>query len=198
MSEFNNKILRILILDNYDSFTFNLFHYCKQFCEDVVVLRNDEVKLEELSSFDKFVLSPGPGLPQDAGIMNELISRFHKERPILGVCLGMQAIAEFYGGVLSNLPQVLHGVQSECIVKSGGAQLFKGIHSPFKIGHYHSWVVEPSSLPTELEISSINEHGHIMAIQHRTDPVCGVQFHPESILTEHGLKIIENWIREAR
>ncbi len=190
--------MRILILDNYDSFTFNLFHYCKQFCEDVVVLRNDEVKIEELSTFDKFVLSPGPGLPQDAGVMSELIAKFHKDKPILGVCLGMQAIAEFYGGTLHNLPQVLHGVQSDCFLKDDGGLLFKGIQSPFKIGHYHSWVVDPSSIPIELQVTSVNEYGHIMAIQHQNDPICGVQFHPESILTEHGLKIIENWISKER
>jgi len=161
----------------------------------VEVRRNDDISIQELHQFDKFLLSPGPGLPRDAGIMNELIAEFHDSRPILGVCLGLQAIAEFYGASLTNLPHVLHGAQSHCQLSENPGLLFQDIPNNFKIGHYHSWVVDPKSISSELAVTARNENGHVMAFEHKENAVCGVQFHPESLLTEHGLKMIENWVK---
>jgi len=185
----------ILLLDNYDSFTYNLLHYIEQVTDEkVVVKRNNEVSLNEVDSFSSIVLSPGPGLPSDAGIMNELIKKFSSTKPILGICLGLQAIGEVYGGRLLNLDKVLHGVQRKIKVINSNDRIFKDIPSSFITGHYHSWVINKIGLPDELEVTAMDDTEHIMAISHRTHPVSGVQFHPESILTENGLKLISNWI----
>ena len=186
--------MRILILDNYDSFTFNLFHYCKQFCEEVEVHRNDSISLEEVDNFDKIVLSPGPGLPQDAGIMMGVIYKYYQTKPILGVCLGMQGMAEYFGARLHNLPEVLHGVQTQCIPATDAGVLFRNIDKPFSIGHYHSWVVDGDTIPDSLRITARNEKGLVMALEHTKYKLTGVQFHPESLLTEKGLVLIENWV----
>ena len=182
----------MLLLDNYDSFTYNLFHYLEGEGEDVVVRRNDEISIEEAMQFDKIVLSPGPGLPKDAGIMPELLKRLPDATKVLGVCLGLQAIVECYGGSLTNLETVIHGQSSlaNCIDETD--VLFKNIRSPFQIGHYHSWIA--NELGADLIVTSRNESGLIMSIRHKFKPIHAVQFHPESILTPEGRKMIHNWV----
>lgn len=185
--------MKILILDNYDSFTHNLFHYCEQFCEQVDVVRNDQFNLERLDQYDGIVLSPGPGLPKDAGVLMRLLDEISEQTAVLGVCLGLQAIVECYGGKLINLDQVLHGVSSSCsIVKAD--PIFEGIKNPFTAGHYHSWAADPAVFPDSLEVLSRNENGLIMALKHKTRNIRAVQFHPESIMTPDGLRMIKNWI----
>ena len=186
--------LALLILDNYDSFTWNLVHYAEQFTEHVEVHRNDCITIEEVKRFDAILLSPGPGLPKDAGVMPELIATYHQSKPILGICLGMQAIAEFYGASLYNLQTVMHGVASQATILDPKAVLFHHLDSPLTIGHYHSWAVEKESLPAHLIATATNEHGILMGIRHQKYPVSGLQFHPESVLTENGLQMIENWV----
>jgi anthranilate synthase component II len=182
----------MLLLDNYDSFTYNLFHYLEGEGEDVVVRRNDEISIEEAMQFDKIVLSPGPGLPKDSGIMPELLKRLPDTTKVLGVCLGLQAIVECYGGRLTNLETVIHGQSSLAHCEDDLDILFKDIKSPFQIGHYHSWVA--SELGADLIVTSRNESGLIMSIRHKTKPIHAVQFHPESILTPEGRKMIHNWV----
>lgn len=183
--------MRILIIDNFDSFTFNLYHYCQQFCEDVTVKRNNVLTLDEIQEYDKIVLSPGPGLPKDAGITLEVLDKLHKQKSILGVCLGMQAMAEQFGGSLKNLPAVLHGKTTLCHVTKSDT-LFNGLSEKFEIGHYHSWVID--RMPENFEITAKNAQGLVMAMRHTELDLCAVQFHPESILTRGGLQMIGNWI----
>ena len=185
--------MRILILDNYDSFTFNLVHYVEQFCDDVTVKRNDEITLEEVEAFDAIVLSPGPGLPKDAGIMPELIKRYAPEKKILGVCLGHQAIGEAFGASLKNLNRVHHGVAIPVNITKEDS-LFAGIPKRIETGRYHSWVIDSETVPSEMLVTASDDEGEVMAMHHRTFDVCGVQFHPESLLTPQGLKIIGNWV----
>ena len=184
----------ILIVDNYDSFTWNLVHYAEQFTEVVEVHRNDEISLPEIEAYDKIILSPGPGLPQDAGIMPELIKTYAPHKSILGICLGLQGIAECFGGSLFNLPEVLHGTATKGIVEDRDEILFKEVPDHFQIGHYHSWAVEPQDLPAELILTARNEDGLIMGLRHRHYDVRGLQFHPESVLTPDGLQMMKNWI----
>ncbi|MGB0369062.1 MAG: anthranilate synthase component II [Flavobacteriales bacterium] len=186
--------MQILILDNYDSFTFNLVHYVEQFCDDITVKRNDEISLDEVEAFDAIILSPGPGLPKDAGIMPELIKRYAASKKILGVCLGHQAIGEAFGGSLKNLNQVHHGVAIPVNVTDVDDPLFAGLPSRIDTGRYHSWVIDKDSVTSDLVITATDDEGEIMAIRHRELDVRGVQFHPESLLTPEGLKIIENWV----
>lgn len=186
--------MKLLILDNYDSFTFNLVHYVEQFVDDVVVKRNDETNLQEVEAYDAIILSPGPGLPKDAGIMPQLIKRFAASKKILGVCLGHQAIAESFGSKLINLDEVLHGVAVPIKVTQQEESIFKGLPSTINTGRYHSWVVGAESLPDCLEATAVDERGHVMAFRHVEHDVRGVQFHPESLLTDHGLQMIKNWI----
>lgn len=188
---------KLLIIDNYDSFTYNLVHYIEEALGyDVDVLRNDEIDLEEIATYDCFVLSPGPGLPNEAGILNALIHRFSSEKKILGVCLGMQAIAECFGGNLRNLDQVYHGVATPIYLLAEDKALFAGLPTTFNVGRYHSWVVDKEGFPAELEITSEDENGLIMSIRHKSLPIHAVQFHPESILTEHGKEMIFNFLSE--
>lgn len=187
--------MKILVLDNYDSFTYNLVHYLEQVCDHPVqVFRNDAISLADVSTYDKILLSPGPGLPSEAGILNELIRTYQAEKDIFGVCLGLQAIGEVFGGKLRNLEKVYHGVSTPVSV-CGDPQLFRDIPNTFKAGRYHSWVVEENTLPPVLEITARDEQGCIMALRHRKHRIRGVQFHPESILTEHGLQLIKNWVQ---
>jgi anthranilate synthase component 2 len=186
--------LKILILDNYDSFTFNLVHYVEQFCEDVTVRRNNQITLVEVEAFDAIILSPGPGLPKDAGIMPELIKEFAPSKKILGVCLGHQAIGEAFGCTLKNLDVVHHGVAIPINVLDSGDPLFDGVPSRFDTGRYHSWVIDQDAKNSELAITASDDEGEVMAIRHKSFNICGVQFHPESLLTEHGLILIENWV----
>lgn len=186
--------MKILVFDNYDSFTYNLLHYLERVTDaKIEVHRNDKISLEKIKRFDKILLSPGPGLPSEAGILIELIKTYAPTKSIFGVCLGQQAIAEAFGGSLTNLEKVYHGVSTpmEIIADDG---LFKNIPEKFNAGRYHSWVVNKNDLPKELKITCIDESGNIMALRHKKYDVCSVQFHPESILTEYGLKIIKNWV----
>lgn len=188
------KMKKILVIDNYDSFVYNLVHYLEEFSTEVIVRRNDKVTLEEVDAYEKILLSPGPGVPSEAGKLMEIIEKFAPTKSIFGVCLGQQAIGEAFGGKLENLEKVYHGVSTYTIVKKSDEILFKNVPSHLEIGRYHSWVVSNEDFPEDLEITSVDENGQIMSLRHKTYDVRGVQFHPESILTPQGKKIIENWI----
>jgi len=185
----------VLIIDNYDSFTYNLVHYFEDLNCKVTVFRNDEIELDDVRPFHKIVLSPGPGLPKDAGILNEIIREFAPTKSILGVCLGQQAIAEVFGGSLINLETVHHGVASTITILDNSKGLFTHFPAKIEVGRYHSWVVNPSDLPESLIVTAIDQDNQIMALQHITYDVCAVQFHPESILTPLGKTILINWIK---
>ncbi|MFT4677919.1 MAG: anthranilate synthase component 2 [Flavobacteriales bacterium] len=188
------KVLKVVIIDNYDSFTFNLVHYAEQFAE-VLVMRNNEIDFKQILSDDKIILSPGPGLPVESGQLMELISKLAHSHSILGVCLGHQALAEHYGGRLFNMEQVLHGTSTTCTVVNKD-KIFGRMPKHFKIGHYHSWCVDPSSLGNKLEVTAINDQGYVMGLRHKELPLWGVQFHPESLMTEGGLKIIQSFVED--
>jgi anthranilate synthase component 2 len=185
--------MRILVLDNYDSFTYNLVHMVRELGHAPEVFRNDRITLEAVGQFDKILLSPGPGIPSEAGSMQELIRRFAPLKDLLGVCLGHQGIAEAFGGRLVNLKEVLHGVTSRATVTKADV-LFDGLPVSFTACHYHSWAVDGGSLPPELETTAVNNQGIVMALRHVRYRVRGVQFHPESIMTEHGMTLLKNWI----
>lgn len=184
--------MKILIIDNYDSFTFNLFHYVEGLSVEVDVFRNDEFDLSMLSNYDKVILSPGPGLPKDAGDLFEIIRLVHSEQPVLGVCLGMQALSEAYGGRLFNMVGVKHGVALSC-QKVTEHFLFEGLPDKFDVGLYHSWAVA-NPLPKEFQPLLYSEENVLMAMSHKELPLYGVQFHPESVLTPHGRQIIKNFV----
>lgn len=186
--------VKVLILDNYDSFTYNLLHYVEQCCDDVTVRRNDAITIEEVSKFDAVILSPGPGLPKDAGIMPELILRYAASKRILGVCLGHQAIGEAFGAKLKNLDHVLHGVNVPVTVMDGDELLFQQLGKRLDTGRYHSWVIDRQTLPACLRVTAVDDAGEVMAIRHDEFDVCGVQFHPESLLTPDGLQMVRNWV----
>ena len=183
----------ILVIDNYDSFVFNLVHYLEGFDTKVTVVRNDIVTIESIAKFDKIVLSPGPGLPAEAGLLHNIIKNYAGKKSILGICLGHQAIGEVFGATLSNLNEVYHGVAHTITVSSTDEPLFRGLGKRQQVGRYHSWVVD-NPLPDVLEVTSTDQWGNIMSLRHRTLDVRSVQFHPESILTPNGRKMIENWI----
>ena len=186
---------KILILDNYDSFTYNLVHYVEANPNfEVDVFRNDEISLEEIDKYETIILSPGPGLPKDAGILKELIEKYAPTKKILGVCLGMQAIGEVYGGTLVNLNTVFHGVATPIEVLDKNDALYKGLPNQFKIGRYHSWVIANEKFPAVLNITAVEENKQIMSLKHKDYKLYGVQFHPESILTEHGKEMISNFL----
>lgn len=185
---------KVLVIDNYDSFTYNLVHLLHECGEEVEVWRNDKFKLEEVDAFDKILLSPGPGLPKEAGLLLDVIKKYSATKRILGICLGQQAIAEVYGGQLLNLEKPVHGMASKIKVTDPDELLFKDIPQEFLAGRYHSWAVSEKGFPSELQITAIDEAGIIMALSHKKLDVKGVQFHPESILSEHGKKIIQNWL----
>ncbi len=187
--------MKILVLDNYDSFTYNLVHYLEEILnESVDVYRNDEISLAEVNRYDKIVLSPGPGVPDEAGIMKDLIKMYGPTKPILGVCLGCQAIGEVFGGSISNMNKVYHGVATPINIINDKEYLFNGLPKTFKAGRYHSWVVNKHDLPKELAVTCEDIDGLIMGVMHTEYDVRGVQFHPESILTEHGKEMIKNWV----
>ncbi len=192
-----SKLMKILVLDNYDSFTYNLVYIVRQlgYGTQMDVFRNDKISLEEVSQYDKILLSPGPGVPEDAGVMPELLKKYAATKSILGVCLGHQAIGEAFGGDLINLSEVLHGVASTVTVEED--LLFKGVPSTFSIGRYHSWVVDENTLSPDLEVIARTPDSQIMAIRHKEYDVRGVQFHPESILTENGVQILKNWLEHS-
>lgn len=186
--------MKILLLDNYDSFTYNLAHYLESFDVQVEVVRNDEIEIDEIKYFDKIVLSPGPGTPNQAGILKELIKEYAGKKPILGICLGQQAIAEGFGGSIIRLDRVVHGVASDINVTVQDEILFKDLPQKLEVGRYHSWVVNPENFPDSLEVTSVDEDGNIMSLRHRTYDISAVQFHPESIMTPLGKKMLKNWV----
>ena len=189
------KNRKILVFDNYDSFTYNIVHYLQNLTNETIdVFRNDKISLNEIDQYDKIVLSPGPGLPNEAGLLIPLIKRFCKTKSILGVCLGHQAIGEVFGGKLINLDKVYHGVATPIQVLDANEKLFKGLPSEFTGGRYHSWVVDNVNLPECFNVTAVDQQGMIMAITHKEYDLRGVPFHPESVLTEHGMKIMKNWL----
>jgi anthranilate synthase component 2 len=193
--------MRILVFDNYDSFTYNLVHLVEKITHGrVEVFRNDQIALEKVREYDKVILSPGPGIPSEAGLLLPLIKEYAATKSILGVCLGHQAIGEAFGGRLTNLSSVYHGVATPVtIVKrdapEGTHGVFQGLPDILEVGRYHSWIIERNSMPDELEVTAVDENGFIMALQHKTYDVQGVQFHPESVLTPKGEEMMRNWLK---
>ncbi len=187
---------KILMIDNYDSFTYNLVHYLEDLDCDVTVKRNDQLTLEEVEAFDEIVLSPGPGIPDEAGLLKEIIKTYAPTKRILGVCLGQQAIGEVFGGTLVNLDQVYHGIATTITVTKEDV-IFEGMPNTIEVGRYHSWVVHPD-LPESLEATSIDENGQIMSLKHKIYDVTAVQFHPESVLTPQGKQMLKNWLENER
>lgn len=186
--------MKVAVIDNYDSFTYNLVHYLEDLGANVTVFRNDEFELEELESYEKILLSPGPGIPDEAGLLKEVIKTYDKTKDIFGVCLGLQAIGEIYGGKLTNLDTVFHGVATKISVTNQDF-IFDNLPKNFEVGRYHSWVVSTENLPDSLIITSTDENGEIMSLKHQHLNVRGVQFHPESVLTPNGKQILENWLK---
>ncbi|AIN73776.1 aminodeoxychorismate/anthranilate synthase component II [Flavobacterium psychrophilum] len=191
-------MMKILVIDNYDSFTYNLVHYLEDLNCKVTIYRNDEFDIDEIKNFDKILLSPGPGIPDEAGLLKEVIKTYAATKSILGVCLGQQAIGEVFGGSLINLEKVYHGVATNVNILVDNESLFDGLEKQIEVGRYHSWVVNTSDFPDVLEITSTDENGQIMSLRHKTYDVRGVQFHPESVLTPNGKKILENWVNSRQ
>jgi anthranilate synthase component II len=187
--------MKILVLDNYDSFTYNLVHLIRENGYAVDIFRNDKISLEEVGRYDKILLSPGPGIPDEAGIMKQVVHEYGPTKSILGICLGHQGIAEVYGASLFNIPNVLHGVTSLTEVIDRDEYLFKDVPVKFQATHYHSWAVLPESITPELKVTAINDEGMIMGLRHLTYDVKGLQFHPESIMTPEGPNMIKNWLK---
>lgn len=187
--------MKVLVIDNYDSFVYNLVYLLKELGAEVDVFRNDKISLEEVGKYDQILLSPGPGIPSEAGIMMDLLKEYKSTKKILGVCLGHQAIAEAFGSQLSNMGEVLHGVTTECVVTDPTERLFLDIPARFEVCRYHSWTVVPSTMPNELKITAQDDKGFVLAEAHSTYDVRGVQFHPEAYLTQHGLQMIKNWMK---
>lgn len=186
--------MKILLLDNYDSFTYNLVHLIRSLGKTVDVIRNDKITLEGVKAYDKIVLSPGPGIPDEAGIMKAVVKEYGPTKSILGVCLGHQGIAEVYGATLFNMPDVRHGVTCSLEVIDEEDILYRGVQGAFPVAQYHSWAVQAGSVPKDLKVTAVNETGLIMSIAHRQYDVRGVQYHPESILTSYGKEIMSNWL----
>ena len=187
---------KVLVIDNYDSFTYNLVHYLQDLDCEVSVRRNDKLELGEISGFDKILLSPGPGIPEEAGMLKEIIAHYARSKSILGVCLGQQAIAEVFGGRLVNLDKVYHGVSTSIERVGEDEALYRGLPRRLEVGRYHSWVVS-NDLPDVLEVTSVDSSGEIMSLKHRDLDVRAVQYHPESILTPHGKTILKNWVEHV-
>ena len=186
--------MKVLIIDNNDSFTYNLKHYIQAFTQDIDVIRVGQLKMDYIDSYEKIIISPGPGLPSEYPSLSQLLSQFSDTKSILGICLGNQLISDFYGAELYNLKDVMHGV-STSLVHFSNCPLFNNLPKSIKVGHYHSWAVSESYFPDELEITSKNSDGIIMSVKHKEFDVRGLQFHPESILTDYGLMFIENWLQ---
>jgi anthranilate synthase component 2 len=188
--------MNLLVFDNYDSFTYNLVHLVQKIAPiKVDVYRNDQIPLEKVKDYDKIILSPGPGIPSEAGLLLPLIKEYAASKSILGVCLGHQAIGEAFGGELINLSKVYHGIATSCKIRNGSSPLFNDLPSNIEVGRYHSWIVSRDHFPDELEITAEDENGYIMAMRHKTYDVQGVQFHPESVLTPQGEVILRNWLK---
>ena len=189
--------MKILVLDNYDSFVYNLVYILKEMGQEVDVHRNDKISLEAVGQYDKILLSPGPGIPEEAGIMLDVIRKYASSKSIFGVCLGHQAIGEVFGAKLHNMGDVLHGVTTKCIIKDENERLFQGIPKEIEVCRYHSWTVVPETMPKELKITAIDENNFVMAAAHTQYDVRGVQFHPEAYLTQFGVKMLANWVAVA-
>jgi anthranilate synthase component 2 len=187
--------MKILVLDNYDSFTYNLVHILRALGHQPDIFRNDKIDLDQVKNYDKILLSPGPGIPDEAGIMKQVVKTYSPSKSILGICLGHQGIAEVFGAKLYNIPDVLHGVTSKSLVIDRSEIIFNSVPGEFQSTHYHSWAVLPESIPSDLKVTSTNEEGLVMAISHVKYDVKGLQFHPESVMTPEGPKMIENWLR---
>ncbi len=185
--------MKIVIIDNYDSFTYNLSHLVKELGAEVTVYRNDQFELTQLEEFSKIILSPGPGIPSEAGLLLDVIRTYAGKKPILGVCLGHQAIGEVFGGKLENLSDVFHGVATEG-TQFGNDEIFYGLPRRITMGRYHSWVVSKEGFPDCLEITAESDEGQVMALKHKTLNIRGIQFHPESVLTPEGRKMLQNWL----
>lgn len=190
----NTQQVRVAVIDNYDSFTYNLVHLLRKLGADVTVFRNDQFELDALNDFDKILLSPGPGIPSEAGLLTAVIRTYAASKPILGVCLGHQAIGEVFGGSLTNLSEVFHGVATEG-TNLQRDYIFSGLPQRITMGRYHSWVVDRDSLPQCLEVTAESDEGYIMALRHKEYDVHGIQFHPESVLTPMGETIVNNWLK---
>lgn len=188
--------MKILVLDNYDSFTYNLVHIIRHLGYTMDIFRNDKIALEDVQQYDKILLSPGPGIPDEAGIMKAVIKTYGPTKSILGICLGHQGIGEVFGAKLFNIPKVLHGVTSITEVTAPDEYLFKGVKKEFEATHYHSWAIVPDSIPANLTVTAVNAEGMVMAISHNQYDVRGLQFHPESIMTTEGPKMIQNWLKK--
>ena len=187
--------MKILVFDNYDSFTYNLVHLVEKIThEKVDVHRNDQITLEKINGYDKIILSPGPGIPEEAGLLLPLIKEYAPTKSILGVCLGHQAIGQAFGACLENLSTVYHGVATPIKILNANAPVLKGLGDEIEVGRYHSWIVSDDDLPDDLEVTARDANGYIMALQHKSYDVQGVQFHPESVLTPMGEKILRNWL----
>lgn len=191
--------INILVLDNYDSFTYNIVHYIEEITgREPDVFRNDKISIGDIERYDAIVLSPGPGIPDEAGILKEVISTYAGKKPIFGVCLGLQAIVEVFGGQLENMEEVYHGIATDMHLKTDDSVTFRGIPTVFEAARYHSWIASKNNFPKDLTITCEDEFGKIMAIQHREYPIEAVQFHPESILTPHGKQMLENFISSVK
>jgi anthranilate synthase component 2 len=186
--------MKILVLDNYDSFTYNLVHIIRELGFSPDVYRNDKLTIADVEKYDKILLSPGPGIPDEAGIMKDVVRTYGPVKSILGICLGHQGIGEVYGAKLFNIPKVLHGVTSVAEIKDESESLFKGVSRKFQATHYHSWAVLSDTIPADLVVTAINEEGLIMGLRHTKFDVKGLQFHPESVMTTEGPKMIANWL----
>jgi anthranilate synthase component 2 len=187
--------MKILVLDNYDSFTYNLVHIIRELGFSPDIYRNDKISVKDVEQYDKILLSPGPGIPNEAGIMKQVVQEYGPTKSILGICLGHQGIGEVYGAKLFNIPKVLHGVTSMTQVKDEGESLFKGVDNKFEATHYHSWAVLAESIPKELIVTAVNDEGLVMGLRHVSHDVKGLQFHPESVMTTEGPKMIKNWLK---
>ncbi len=194
MDRLPKHLPKILVIDNYDSFTFNLVHLLHECGHDATVWRNDKFALEEVAAFDKILLSPGPGIPEEAGLLLDVIREYGSSKSILGICLGQQAIAEVYGGTLYNLAKPVHGTATPLRVTVPSEAIFNGLPPSFLVGRYHSWAVSRERFPDTLQITAEDDNGVIMALSHREFDIKGLQFHPESVLTEHGKEMIANWL----
>lgn len=190
-----DKSPKIVVIDNYDSFTYNLVHLLHECGQEAIVWRNDKFELTDLEAFDHILLSPGPGIPSEAGLLLDVIRHYGPSKKILGICLGLQAIAEVYGGQLFNLSRPVHGTATPVQILEPQEPLFAGLPEQFPVGRYHSWAVDTEGLPSELQVTAVDANGTIMALSHRDLAVKGVQFHPESVLTEYGREMILNWLK---
>lgn len=186
--------MKILVIDNYDSFTYNLVYILRELHDQVDVYRNDKISLEQVAEYDKILLSPGPGIPSEAGIMLDVVKEYAPSKSIMGVCLGHQGIGEVFGATLENMSDVLHGISDKVMVTDSQDRIFRNLPHQFKVGRYHSWTVIPNTVPATMTITAVDEQGRVMGLAHKTYDVKGVQFHPESVLTEHGKEMLRNWL----